>query len=178
MLPPTHLLSGWCFSNLLKLTPKERLFCMLAATFSDLDGIGIIISQKIYMAYHHIIGHNVFFGLVLSAVLTFFSRHKIKSFIFYLFLFHIHLIMDSWGSGPEWSIYYLWPFSNWTICNKYVWDFNSWQNSAVGICFITWTFLIVFFQKRTPLELLKPSLDKQFVDIAGRVVKILPLKNK
>ena len=151
---------------------------MLAATFSDLDGIGIIISQKIYMAYHHIIGHNVFFGLVLSAVLTFFSRHKIKSFIFYLFLFHINLIMDSWGSGPEWSIYYLWPFSNWTICNKYVWDFNSWQNSAVGICFITWTFLIVFFQKRTPLELLKPSLDKQFVDLAGRFVKSLPLKNK
>ncbi len=57
---PTHLLSGWLVGNALKLTPRERFFCMLAATLPDGDGIGIVISEELYSNLHHKLGHNVF----------------------------------------------------------------------------------------------------------------------
>lgn len=168
MLPPTHILSGWCFGNLIKLTGRERLFCMLAASLPDLDGLGIIFGQSLYLKYHHIVGHNILFGIICSAVLSYFSKSKIKSFFIYVLLFHVHLIMDYYGSGPEWGIYYLWPFSNWLLYTPHAWPFNAWQNSAVGIFLIVWMFIIMFYHKRTPLELLKPSLDRQIIELTEK----------
>ena len=42
---PTHILSGWCTGNLFDFKPRERLFCMIAATAADLDGLGMIYSM-------------------------------------------------------------------------------------------------------------------------------------
>ena len=36
----THILSGWLAGNLVPaFGPRERFFCMLAASLSDLDGL-------------------------------------------------------------------------------------------------------------------------------------------
>src|SRR5204863_8687311 len=106
----THLMSGWCVGNLLSLGPRERLFCIIAATASDIDGVGRVLGEKLYWDYHHVVGHNVAFAVVLAATLAAFSKRRVPTFAACLALVHLHLLMDYFGSGPGWGIPYFWPF--------------------------------------------------------------------
>lgn len=160
----THILSGWCLGNLLPLSGRERLFCMLAAALPDLDGLSRAFGEEAYWDYHHVVGHNLAFGLVLSAALTAFSTHRTLAFAAYVALFHLHLVMDYYGSGPGWGIAYLWPFSQREARNPHAWPFYSWQNLSTAGVFVAWTFVLIPLKGRTPLERVMPSLDRQLVD--------------
>ena len=59
-------MSGWCVADLFDLTPKERLFCMAAASVADVDGLGILVSQDAYLTYHHLLGHNLWLAPALA----------------------------------------------------------------------------------------------------------------
>lgn len=159
----THVMSGWCVADLFDLTAKERLFAMVAASVADLDGLGIVISSDHYVAYHHVLGHNLLFGVLVSSLLTAFSTRRAKRFCLFLALFHLHLVLDYFGSGPGWGIFYLWPFSRLEIINPNAWDFFSWQNICAAGTFLLWTIAIIFKSKRTPLEVIMPSLDTKIV---------------
>lgn len=167
----THLMSGWCIGNCFSLSPRERFMCMLAASLPDLDGLGIIFGQDAYWEYHHLLGHNVVAGLLLSAVLACFSVARLKCFFIFLGLFHLHIAMDMFGSGACWKIYYLWPFSGAGIELPFCWDFYSWQNILAGVLFLVWTFLIIRMRRRTPLEYLMPDFDRRLAD---RIVSAMP----
>lgn len=168
----THILSGWCIGNLFKISPKERLFCILAAALCDLDGFGYVISDNMYWDYHHLLAHNIFFILSACSILAFFSKNRTKAFLIYLALMHIHLVMDYFGSGYGWQIRYFWPVSGRGIWYQNAWLFDAWQNKAAWLVFVIWTLLIIVIQKRTFFELWMPSLDRQIVDLFER------LKNK
>src|SRR5947209_7076288 len=101
---PTHILSGWCIASVLKLTPRERLGAMIAASAADFDGASILFGEGAYQTYHHLLGHNLLVGVVISVVLVQFATHKVKAFVLYLALAHLHLLMDYFGSGPYWPI--------------------------------------------------------------------------
>jgi hypothetical protein len=90
----------------------------------------------------------------------------------YLSLFHLHLLMDYYGSGPGWGIAYLWPFSRRTWSTPDAWEFFSWQNLTTAAALIVWTLAIAIRQHRTPLEALMPNLDRQLVE---KVRKFGPL---
>src|SRR5262249_6069528 len=139
----THIMSGWCIGNLVpSLSPRERVFCMLAASLADLDGLGIVAGQRVYQEYHHVLGHNLTFALVMAIILTLFSIHRWTAFPIYLALAHLHLALDYYGSGPLWKIYYLWPFSRWSIMNPRAWEFYSWQNISTAFALLAWVILI------------------------------------
>ena len=159
----THILSGWCIGNLLPLNARQRLFCMLAASLPDLDGLGVIVSQDAYWAMHHKVGHGIAFGVLLSGALAAISPRKMLSFLLYLAVFHLHLGMDVLGSGANWDIYYLWPFSNCRIKTDWGWPLFSWQNITAFFILFAWTIIIAIRQRRTPLELLMPSLDRRLL---------------
>ena len=164
-------MSGWCLGNLLPFSPRERLCCMIAATIADIDGLGILISPHFYERYHHLLGHNITLAVVSSAILAAFSKRKALGFVAYFALFHLHLYMDFWGSGPEWGICYFWPFQSgpgswWQ--NPSGWAFFSWQNITAAALLLAWTIGIAIVCKRTPLELLMPSLDAKFLGKAQR----------
>jgi hypothetical protein len=165
-------MSGWCLANLLPLAPRERLLCMAAATLPDLDGLGILISEHYYTEYHHVLGHNLTFGVVLAALLTAFSkRNRPLAFVAYLALFHLHLVMDYYGSGPGWYIPYLWPWrdgpdARWM--HPAPWNFYSWQNLLAAFLFLLWTLGIAWRLKRTPLEAIMPPLDRQLVGLGPK----------
>ena len=159
----THVLSGWCVGNLLPLTARERLFCMIAAAAQDVDGLGILFSEELYWDYHHKLGHCAAFGVFLSLALTAFSTHRLLAFVTYLALFHLHLALDYLGSGPSWPLYYFWPVSDAEWLNPRAWPFFSWQNIGSAFAMVGWTVLIAVRQRRTPLELLMPSLDRKAV---------------
>ena len=49
--------------------------------------------------------------------------------------------------------------------NPYGWDFFSWQNIMAAFLLLLWTVWIAYSRKRTPLELLMPSLDRRLVGL-------------
>lgn len=177
---PTHILSGWCLANLFPtLGPRERLFCMIAAAVQDLDGLGIIGDFLLrhdeptwYWALHHKLGHGIVACILVTAILTFFSKSpRWIACLAYVSAFHLHLVMDYFGSGPNWDIYYFWPVSErgWIADNA--WPLFSWQNIVAAALLLTWTIWIVRVKKRTPLEALVSSLDRRWV----RAVESFPV---
>jgi hypothetical protein len=166
----THILSGWCVGNLVpRFGARERALCMVAAAMADLDGLGIVVSQEWYWDYHHVLGHNLLYGVVLCAVLAVFSRRGARGlgFVLYLGLYHLHLVMDYYGSGPGWGIAYLWPFSQWQWRNGDAWGFQSWQNLTAAAGMVAWAVLIANRRGRTPLEAVMPNLDAQLARRLG-----------
>ena len=159
----THIMSGWCAASLFNLSARERLLCMVAATVPDVDGLGVLLGQEVYWEYHHKLGHNVFLGVLLAVVLACLSSRRLVAAGIYLMLFHLHLSMDYVGSGIGWRIYYLWPASKWGLINSRTWDFYSWQNITAAVAFLAWVIGIAMTQRRTPLEAIMPSLDRQLV---------------
>lgn len=67
---PTHIMAGWCIGNLFPLTPHERIACMAAASLPDLDGLSILAGESAYQTYHHLLGHNLLFALVIATTLA------------------------------------------------------------------------------------------------------------
>jgi hypothetical protein len=160
----THVLSGWCIANLVSLNSRQRLAAMVAAAGADFDGLGILFGQEAYWKYHHVVGHNLLFGILLSFALVRISSSRIRVFWVFLGLFHLHLIMDFFGSGPGWPIAYFWPLSWHSWDNRrWSWPFYSWQNMSAAAVLVAWTIAIAVRQGRTPLERLMPSLDRQLV---------------
>ena len=167
----THLMSGWCVANLLPLNARERLLCMVAATAPDLDGISFLFGQEAWWDYHHLLAHNLLFVLVLAVALTALSTSRVVTFVAYLVLGHLHMLMDYYGSGPGWGIPYLWPFEKTMRTSPDAWAFYSWQNLSTAGALLAWTLLIVDRKRRTPLEAVMPSLDRQLVSLWDRRVR-------
>lgn len=163
---PTHILSGWVLGNLFPLTPRERLCTMIAATVPDLDGLGIVFGDRVYQDWHHVACHNLPFCAIACGALAVFARRKMLGrlgvFSIYVVAFHLHLLMDYYGSGPGWPIVYFWPFSSFKFVNWQSWELSSWQNTLAAGVMLAITIGIAVVQKRTPLEVLMPSLDAKF----------------
>ncbi len=135
---------------------------MVAGGIPDIDGLGIIVSQKAYYDYHHILGHNLLFGIIVSLILAIFCSHRIKCFILYMALFHLHILMDLFGSGEFWTIAYFQPFSNYELYNEFNWALYSWQNMIANAFVLIWTFALIVTKKRSPLEYMMPKLDQKW----------------
>lgn len=155
-------------ADLLVLTPRERVFAMVAASAADMDGVGLLVSIDYYARYHHVLAHNLLFGGLLAAALAIFSTHRLKAFILFLVLFHVHLLLDFYGSGPGWGIHYFWPFGGGAFFCPHVWDLNSWQNIVAFEVLFLWMFGIVFWRRRTPFEAILPSLDAKIIRLFAR----------
>jgi inner membrane protein len=168
-------MSGWCAANCVSgVTPRERFFCMAAASVADVDGLSYLFGPDAYMDYHHVLGHNLALAVLASAVFAAFAspRHRLLTFVLCLALAHLHLVLDYFGSGPNWRIYYLWPFSRWSVKNPDAWEFFSWQNITVAMTLLAWTLVIAVSLGRTPVELITPDLDRRFVAWLRRRVRV------
>ncbi len=163
-------MSGWCVGNLFKLNKRERFFCMIVASVPDIDGLSILGGWGFYQDWHHVIGHNILFCVILAGVFAYFSQHRIKSFFIYLGLFGLHMAMDLFGSGVGWYLYFYWPFSMEKFYTNLCWEFFSWQNQVAGGLLLAWTIAIIYCQRRTPLEYIMPKLDRRLVVFFLRLV--------
>lgn len=80
---------------------------MAAASAPDLDGLDIVSGRDAFETYHHVVGHNLFFGLLVTLLVARWSPHKRTMALLAFGLIHLHLAMDSFGSGCDWGISYL-----------------------------------------------------------------------
>jgi inner membrane protein len=146
MSPITHFLAGWAVANAARLERRERWLVTIAGVIPDADGLGIVAELVTrhsarpllwWSDYHHILGHNLIFALLVTLGFTALARERrwlVAGLV--LVSFHLHLLCDLIGAkgpdGYQWPIPYLWPFSNhWTWTWSGQWALNAWPNLAI-----------------------------------------------
>jgi membrane-bound metal-dependent hydrolase YbcI (DUF457 family) len=149
----------------------------LASVAPDLDGIGIIpeiLSARSnhpvlwYSLYHHVLCHNLAFGMVLVVVALVIGARGWLTTTLLLISFHLHLAADLVGSrGPDayqWPIRYLYPFSNsWELTWNGQWELNSWPNYLVTMVALAIVFTLAWRRGYSPLGLISERADQAFV---------------
>jgi len=178
MSPITHLLVSWTLVGASGLKRRERAVVALAGVAPDIDGIGIVpeiltrgSSHPLpwFSEYHHVLGHNIGFAIVVTVVGFLFARaQRWKTAALVFVSFHLHLLGDVAGArGPDrypWPIPYLLPFSHkLDIVWKGQWALNAWPNfviTGVGLVIMFW---IARSQGYSPLEIVSQPADAAFV---------------
>lgn len=178
MSPVSHFLLSWLTANTVQLDRRERLLITCGGIAPDADGLGIIADLltrnssrplQWWGEYHHLLGHNAAFGLLL-AVLTFLGakRRKVAVMLLSLAAFHLHLFCDLIGSrGPDgfqWPMPYLWPFSDawqWTWDGQ--WALNAWPNLLITATALAAVLHLAWTKGRSPLELVSLRADGHIV---------------
>src|SRR6266566_1561925 len=178
MSPITHFLMGWAVaSSAPSLTKRERAMVTWASVVPDVDGLGIVAERLTqnsahplnwWSDYHHVLGHNLGFALVVSTVAAIFTRQKIKSTLLVLFSFHLHLLADLIGArgpdGDQWPIPYLLPFSKQLqLTWSGQWTLNAWQNFAITAVLMAIAVALARRRGFSPLEMFSPKADSVFV---------------
>ena len=156
-----HALVGWGGGNLVCTTPRERAGAMAVSLIADADGAALLGGVAAYQDYHHVVGHNLAYGLLASAGLAWWLGRRWPVFGGYAGLYALHLLMDFYGSGQAWGLAWWWPFSpRYDYCPQ-AWELNSWQNFTVlglGVAVCGW---IYWRCRRTPLEYVAPAWDRR-----------------
>ncbi len=177
MSPVTHLLVGWVVANTANLNRQERTAVTVAGAASDLDGFGVI--AEIFTRgsdnplpwlseYHHVLGHNLAFGLLVAGASALVATRRWKTAGLALLAFHLHLLGDLIGArgpdGYQWPIPYLLPLSNawqWTWGGQ--WALNAWPNILITVAALGVTLTLAWQRGYSPLEMVSLSLDGHFV---------------
>ena len=179
MNPVSHLLTGWVVANTADLTPRDRALVTLAGVVPDIDGLGIIaeiLTEQTafpllwYSKYHHVLCHNLGFGLLLAVTAILFSIRRWMTAFLVLVVFHLHLLGDLVGSrgpdGYQWPIPYWTPFSDgWKLTWTGQWELNAWPNVLITALLLAATIYIAREKSCTPLEMVSKRADSAFVSI-------------
>lgn len=177
MSPITHALAGWAVACSTPLSRRERGLITLAGIIPDLDGFGILVDfvsrhfarpTDFWGTYHHILGHNLSFALVYSAVAFALSTRRWVTAGLVVISFHLHLIGDVLGArgpdGDQWPIPYLIPFSDsvqWVWSGQ--WPLNAWPNFLITGALVVFTFYIAWRKGISPLEFLSSRANHKLV---------------
>ncbi len=177
MSPITHLLTSWVIANSANLSRRDRALVTLSGVLPDLDGLGIIAeiatenSSHIlpwWSKYHHVLCHNLGFGLVITVAVFLASVRRWMSAFVVLLVFHLHLIGDLVGAkgpdGYQWPIPYLLPFSDrWQWVWDGQWELNAWPNMMLTALLLAVTFYLAWKRGYSPLEIISQRIDSAFV---------------
>ena len=172
--PLVHGLIAWALAHLVATDRRTRLWCVIAALVPDLDGLGIIFGPQVYQRYHHVLTHNVFFGLAVTVVSARWIGRRPAALVLVLASFLSHVVGDYFGSGEGWSLWPFWPLSSFEVLNPHAWPFVSWQNNVIGFTSVAVTLIIAVRWGRTPLEFFSPGLDRSVVDALRLRVRATP----
>ena len=163
--------------NFLIPTNLETLIT-LAGVAPDIDGLGIVADLltrntehplEWWGTYHHVLAHNIGFGLLVTACVFFASTRRRVTAILAFLSFHLHLICDLVGArGPEgyqWPIHYLLPFSDaWQLTYEGQWALNAWPNFVITGAAILIIFYLAWKRGYSPLEMVSRKADQVFVE--------------
>ena len=173
----THFFAGWLVGVAPGLSPRERALVASAGVAPDLDGLGIIAEAATansahplpwYSLYHHNLGHNLGFALVVTAFAFALARRRVLTAALVFAAFHLHLLCDLAGSrgtdGEQWPIPYLMPFSRAAqLTWSGQWTLGAWQNTVITAFLLAATVVAAWWWGRSPLGLFSPRADAVFV---------------
>ena len=178
MSPISHFLLSWDIANTSNRFDRQaRILITVAGILPDIDGIGIIIDvitsksshpTNLFSIYHHLLGHNLGFALLITVLAFFLSERRLLVTGFVFLSFHVHLLCDLVGSrspdGYQWAIPYLLPFSDaWQLVWQGQWQLNAWQNFVITGIALFISFALAVKRGNSPLEIFSTSADRIFV---------------
>ena len=169
---------SWVAANAARLPKRDRLIVTCTGIVPDIDGLGVIVeyvSEQLgnpipwYTNYHHVLGHNLGFGLLLLLMGFAFAVKRLRTMIMVALVFHLHLLGDIVGSrgpdGYQWPISYLLPFSNRPqLTWSGQWELNAWPNIIITIVLIMVTLYLAWRRGYSPLEVVSQRADIRFID--------------
>ena len=166
MSPITHALIGWTISQPLS-SKRDRMLVTVASVIPDIDGLTLLGGVELYHEYHHTFGHNVFLAGMFPLFFLRNTGERAKFFVLAFLSFHSHLFTDLLGSGADWGIYYLWPFSRMEITSfpPFQWELDSWQNLVTTILFMLVVMFIGIKKGRTIVEVFSDKADLELVNV-------------
>ena len=178
MSPITHFLMGWAVANSApSLSKRERALVTWASVVPDIDGLGIIADRLTRNSnhplnwwgdYHHTLGHNFGFAIVVAAIAAIFAKQRVKTTLLVLLSFHLHLLADLVGArgpdGDQWPIPYLLPFSKqMQLAWSGQWALNAWPNMVISAGLIAVMLILARQRGFSPLEMVSSRADALFV---------------
>ena len=178
MSPVTHFLTGWIAANAsTNLDHRSRILVTLAAVAPDLDGLGMVPELLTagsnnpvlwYSSYHHVLCHNLTFGLLLGLGAWLIGARRRITGLLALMSFHLHLVCDVVGSrgpdGYQWPIYYLYPFSSsCTVTWNGQWELNAWPNYVITLLALLGVLALSLGRGYSPLGIVSAKADQVFV---------------
>ena len=178
MSPITHFFMGWTVANSApSLTKRDRALVTWASVIPDLDGLGIVAEVATRHAnhplnwwsqYHHVLGHNIGFALLVCAGAVALASQKLKTTLLVFISFHLHLFSDLGGArgpdGEQWPIPYLLPFSNrLQLTWPGQWALNAWPNMVITAALLLLAIVLACKRGFSPLEMFSTKADGAFV---------------
>ena len=183
MSPITHFLTGWLVANASDKSNRcDRAMITLSSVVPDVDGLGIIADLltsnsehplNLYSDYHHVLGHNIGFGLLLAMITFAFATRRWTTAALGILSFHLHLLCDLAGSrgpdGYQWPIPYLLPFSSKVqLTWSGQWALNAWPNFVITGVALVILFLLAWKRGHSPFEMISASANRAFVEALRR----------
>ena len=178
MSPITHFFMGWAVANSVpSLIKHERAMVTWASVVPDVDGLGIV-AEKLtqgsahplnwWSEYHHVLGHNVGFAIVVTILAAIFAERKFATAALVFISFHLHLAGDLVGArgpdGDQWPIPYLLPFSNrWQLTWSGQWALNAWPNFLITGLLIVVALALARRRGFSPMEIFSRRMDAMIV---------------
>jgi LexA-binding, inner membrane-associated putative hydrolase len=149
----------------------------IAGIIPDADGLGLIAEVMTrnsahpltwWSDYHHVLGHNLGFALLVTAVGFGLAKQRWKTAMLVWVSFHLHLLGDLVGArgpdGEQWPIPYLLPFSNaWQLTWAHQWALNAWPNLVITALALGFTLYFAWKRAYSPLEMFSARADKRFI---------------
>jgi hypothetical protein len=178
----THLLTGWAVANISNLGHRDRAAVTLAGAAPDLDGLGIVAElatrqtdQPLFWwsEYHHVLGHNLAFGVAASLVVAAVAGKRLKAAMLAFLAHHLHLLGDLVGSrgpdGYDWPIPYLTPFDpSFQLTWSGQWALNAWPNVALTCLLLVLTFYLAWSRGYSVIGIVSARVDGVFVETLRR----------
>ena len=183
MSPVAHFQYGWWFAHWGEFTRRERAVIALAGAAPDLDGVTFLAGAEPFHRYHHILFHNA--GSVLAVLVVALAvfipaagrrpgrqtsagaGRGLAVALLAAFAFAMHMVEDYVTVG--WNQYPWRPFSSspvnladhlpgWLVQGVF---------QAAAMLFVMGTTVWIYRRhRRSPLEVISPSLDRLLVNYA------------
>lgn len=175
MAPGTHAVLSWWIANVAPLSRRDRLLVFALGLAPDLDGLPLLVSTEAYVTYHHVLCHNLPFGLLCTACAIATAQARLLTAALVFLSFHLHLACDYFGSGGPgdyiWVLPYFYPLvGGWSggqfvgpawYWNPWQWPLNGWPNLLITLLGIVGALVIALRLGRTPVEFLWRRADEE-----------------
>lgn len=162
MNPLVHAELSWLSAQALA-ARRDRILVTCAGLAPDLDGLTLLGGEDLYGRYHHVLFHGYVGALVTAALCAALARRRWAVGALALVAFHLHLLCDLAGSGPDWPIWYFWPTSDRLVSWSGQWDLASWQNAAIALAATLLCLGCALPLGRTAVEVLSLRADAEVV---------------
>lgn len=167
MSPIVHAELSW-LAGVRLASRRDWLLVTLAGVVPDADGLSLLLGEEQYSRWHHVVTHGLVSAVAFGALFALLAERRAAVGALAFAAFHLHLLCDLAGSGPDWPLVYLWPFTRQELQWSGQWDLASWQNTGLGLAVTLLVVACAVWLDRTIVELLSQRADRAVVAAVRR----------